>query len=308
MKKTKNKKGKIPTFSGISYALRDHAETVSAGLPHLQIQAEKAVASIIQGEHRQRKPGAGERFWQFREYNPSDRPQDIDWRQSGKTDKVFIRQKEWQTNQTCFLWCAKTPGMDFHSDVKISKKEEAAKIITLALALLLNHAGEEIGLLQNLTRGRSENTLQTIGNYLVDKKETTKNLPEPMAVPRHSKLILTGDFVEPLETIENNFKALASQSDSGLVVQILDPAEIELPYDGRVIFEDPSSSHHHNINNVGAIRSEYQNKIQSHIRNIEALCHACEWHYVLHRTDGDIRDSLLKIWTSLSLHKEIARR
>ena len=60
---------------------RHEADKASAHLPSLMMQAEKVANGILHGDHALRKSGMGEKFWQFREYLPGDRPQDIDWRQ-----------------------------------------------------------------------------------------------------------------------------------------------------------------------------------------------------------------------------------
>ncbi|MGB4107062.1 MAG: DUF58 domain-containing protein [Alphaproteobacteria bacterium] len=285
--------------------LRQRAEDEAAHLSFLMAEADKAVTSILHGEHRQRKSGGGERFWQFREYHPGDRPQDIDWRQSGKTDRVFIRQKEWQTNQSAYLWCSRAESMGFSSSDGLPSKGDAAKIITLAIGLLLTHGGEEIGLLGSPRKGRSQAMLQTIADSFLDKDQERELLPESEA-PANSALFLAGDFLEPIEEIESRFKNLAAQSDSGVVIQILDPAEIELPYDGRVIFEAPTDKQRELVNNVSSIRGEYNRRITAHVESVRRICGACEWHYVLHNTEREIKDTLLDVWTALTIHSKRA--
>lgn len=284
--------------------LRQRAEDAAAHLSFLMAEADKAVASVLHGEHRQRKSGSGERFWQFREYHPGDRPQDIDWRQSGKTDKVYIRQKEWQTNQSAYLWCSRSSGMDFHSRDDLPSKADTAKIITLAIALLLTHGGEEVGLLGSPRKGRSQAALQTLADSLMEKNGE-ETLPGDEA-SRNASLFLTGDFLDQVNEIEARFKNLAAQSGSGFVIQILDPAEIELPYDGRIIFETPVDKQRELVNNVSSIRAEYNRRITAHIAAVKNICGACRWHHILHSTERDIKDTLLDVWTTLSLHTQRA--
>lgn len=305
MKTKKKNKNRIPAFAEMTLGLRKRAEESSAHLEFLLAEAEKAVTSMLHGEHRQRKSGTGERFWQFREYSIGDRPQDIDWRQSGKTDRVFIRQREWQTNQSAWLWCSRSKGMDFSSSDQWPQKSEAAQIITLALALLMTHAGEEVGLLGSHRKGKSEGALQFIGENLLYKTLLSETLPAA-DIPRNSALYLCGDFLEPLENIRESFQTLASQSDSGVVVQVLDPAELALPYDGRIMFEKPDDKKRELVNNVESIRTEYARRINAHIDGVKKICQSCEWHYVLHVTDRDIRETMLDIWTTLSLHNSRA--
>lgn len=278
-------------------SVRQSAEEAASDLHALMAQAEKAVTSVLHGEHAQRKAGAGEKFWQFREYTPTDRPQDIDWKQSAKTDEIYIRQKEWQTPQTSIFWCNQSASMDF------STKAHDAKVLILALSILMTRAGEQVGFFGVPRTGRSEAALQRIGNALV---ETQNHLPLPdfktFACPKNTKLVQAGDFLSPLEEIQTAFKNLSAQSDSGLVIQILDPQEIELPFSGRVLFEDPANKTRQLVNHVTSIRDAYQQRIRDHIKAVETLCRECRWTYILHRTDTPIKDTLAAIWAETSHH------
>lgn len=280
--------------------LRRAAEEAASDLPALMARAEHAVAGILHGDHAQRKPGTGEKFWQYRDYVPGDRPQDIDWRQSGKSDRVFIRQREWQTTQSAFFWCNEGASMDFASDKHIPKKSEAAKIIALALGILMIRAGEQIGLYGDTRTGRTELALQRISDALCDDVRQFDTLPDPFALklPKHCSVLQIGDFLSPVEEIELVFAALSAQADSGLVVQVLDPAELELPFSGRVIFEEPAGGKE-TVNHVDSIRARYKERIENHLAAVRDICKRQHWHYVLHRTDGDISETLSWIWAAL---------
>jgi uncharacterized protein (DUF58 family) len=280
---------------------RRKAEQAAADLPALMALAERAVSSIVHGEHAQRKAGPGEKFWQFREYSPSDRPQDIDWRQSARTDRVYVRQREWQTAQQTMLWCASGPGMEFSSYKNIPAKGESAKVLTLALSLLLTRAGEHIGMLGSPRTGRSENMLEAIGNTLCDPGRAAQTLPDIGAqrLSPNTNIFQIGDFLEPIEKTEGVFKFLAGQSANGIVVQVLDPAEIDLPYQGRVIFEEPAGKAREVVNHVTSIREAYQKRMQDHLFAVETLTRQCRWHYFLHRTDEPLTDILARIWASV---------
>lgn len=279
---------------------RTEAEDATSQLPALMVQAQRAVASVLHGEHAQRKSGAGEKFWQYREYVPGDRPQDIDWRQSGKTDRVYIKQKEWQTTQTTALWCSRYAGMNFQSG-KNPTKAEVTKVLTLALALLTNRAGDQIGLLGTSNFGRSERALETLGNDLCLPSDDHAPLPHTNTpLPQHAALIQIGDFLQPIEEIKAALKPLSARADSGLIVQVLDPAELELPYNGRIVFEAPSGTDQETINHVPSIRDGYQARIQAHIEEVQALCKRYGWHYALHRTDVPLSETLSAIWLEIS--------
>ncbi len=276
--------------------LRKKAEDAASALPALMIKAERAAQNILHGEHAQKKSGAGEKFWQFREYQSQDRPQDIDWKQSGKTDRVFIRQKERQLPQTALFWCSGAAGMAF-SSAKLPTKQETAQVVTLALAILMSHAGERFGLLGETQTGRSEHTLEYIGNG-VTQGLNHDVLPKaaPARTQKNAMMILTGDFLSLAEDIETNFKNVAGQAGGGIVIQILDPAEIELPWQGRAVFEDSNRVQREIVQNIPSIRAEYKKRIENHIAAVEQIAKGCGWDYVLHRTDEKVENTLINIW------------
>lgn len=279
-------------------AIRQSAEEAASDLPALMAMAERAVTSVLHGDHAQRKAGSGEKFWQFREYTPSDRPQDIDWRQSGKTDEVYIRQKEWQTPQATIFWCNQSQSMDF------STKSRDAKVLVLALAILMTRAGEQVGMFGVPRTGRSELALQKIGNALTDAARNPLPLPDfsSYACPKNTHLVQAGDFLSPPHEIREAFKNLSAQSHGGFVIQVLDPAEIELPFTGRVMFRDPAGARRQLVNHVSSIREAYCQRIRNHIAAVESLTKECGWNYILHRTDKPAGDTLAAICEQVGHH------
>ncbi|MBU6472987.1 MAG: DUF58 domain-containing protein, partial [Alphaproteobacteria bacterium] len=77
-------------------AVRAQAEALAAGLPPLQVAAERLASSVSLGVHGRRTAGMGETFWQFRRYQAEDPSTAIDWRQSAKSQHLFVREREWE--------------------------------------------------------------------------------------------------------------------------------------------------------------------------------------------------------------------
>ncbi|MGN7438155.1 MAG: DUF58 domain-containing protein [Alcanivorax sp.] len=282
--------------------LRDRAEQSVLSLPALMIKSETLADNIIHGEHARKKSGTGEKFWQYREYDASDRPQDIDWRQSAKGDQVFIKQKEWQITRKVFLWCAGGPSMSFASNETAYSKQECAQILSLSLALLLKKAKEQIGIYGEERTGRSEETMAKITEFLFQRSAIDETLPdtESLSMPRHAFFIGAGDFLRPIEEIERSFIALSKQTQSALIIQVLDPTEIDLSYNGRIRFKAPNGDKEI-INHVASVRQAYQERIIEHIETVRNLAESYQWHYVFHRTDNDIEVTLRQIWQILSM-------
>ncbi len=276
------------------------AEDAAAGWPGLLAQAQAAVAGLPAGDHRQKKPGLGERFWQFRDYTPTDRPQDIDWRQSAKGDSVFVRDKERQMPRSFTFWCDNNPGMAFSSSRARETKARAAQIICLATGILATHAHENIWMAGGDFRpGRTDSTIQSLARGLMARNTLNfARLPETR-LPSGGMMIVAGDFLAPVEEIEQTLSTLTRPSPHGMFIQVLDPAELTLPYAGRVKFEDMGETHHEIIDHVETVRAEYKERINAHIAALRDICHRRGWHYILHDTSQPPARAVQDIWTFL---------
>ncbi len=288
--------------------LRHAADKASSDLPALLAAAEKAAQSILAGEHNMRKPGHGESFWQFRDYQPQDNPNEIDWRQSAKGDRVFIRQKEKQTPQPIALWCAAGPSMDYSSGREIPTKAWEAAVTALALSLLLTRRGEHVSLLGGRRRpGRSEYTLSRLAEQLIGNLRSGSPLPVNLSeerLPRGHTAVLLGDFLRPAEEIEAALRQVNTTAGSGLLIQILDQAEISLPFTGRIIYCDPETGKRVPVDNSADIRNEYLDRIDSHLAAVRQICRGLGWEYFLHITDSPVSSTLIKIWDALGNNRQ----
>src|SRR3954466_7154223 len=124
---------------------RNEAEHLASTLPPLLVDAEQLASSIWLGVHGRRKAGMGETFWQFRRYRHEDPSSAIDWRQSAKSQHVFVREREWEAAETVWFWRDASANMGFKSGA--TSKRSRADLLLLALASLLVRGGERVGFL-----------------------------------------------------------------------------------------------------------------------------------------------------------------
>ncbi|MBU0800591.1 MAG: DUF58 domain-containing protein [Alphaproteobacteria bacterium] len=275
------------------------ADEAAAGLPAILSAADKAATSILTGDHSQRKPGIGEKFWQFREYSEGDRPQDIDWRRSARGDRLYVRQKEWQTTQTVLFWCQRNRAMTYHSRPHLARKGDHAMILTLALASLFNGGGEQTGMLTGEIRpGRTESTRLRIANHIYDTRTADLPRTDALQIPMNGNIVLAGDFLAPPALIADCFDRIAARAASAIVIQVLDPAEIELPFSGRMIFENELSGLKQHIENVESVREEFRARMRAQMAAVAEICRRHGWGWYLHMTDRAPKSTLHDIWVS----------
>ena len=276
------------------------AAALAAGLPALLIEASRVAATVLQGTHGRRRVGLGESFWQFRAYQPGDTLARIDWRQSGKSDRLFIRETEWEAAHTILLWRDTSASMDYHSAGNLPTKRARADLLLLALASLLLRGGERVGLLQdNVPPPVSHPSgLERLAGLLI-AGSTGADLPLPLRVGRHSTVIMCGDFLGPLPPLANAVQALAAQGAGGILIQTLDPAEITLPFSGRVRFEGMEGEAAELAPRAEALRDDYRARLARQQQGLETIAKEAGWRLMLDRTDRPALEPLQELYIML---------
>jgi uncharacterized protein (DUF58 family) len=129
------------------FRLTQRGEVQAAALPPLLVQAEKIAASVILGVHGRRAAGPGESFWQYRPYSFGDSTQRVDWHRSARGGGVFIRENEWESANTLWVWANTGPRMDFKSHLATTTKADRARLVAVAMASLAVRGHERVGAL-----------------------------------------------------------------------------------------------------------------------------------------------------------------
>jgi uncharacterized protein (DUF58 family) len=279
------------------------AESLGGALPPLLVAAERVAATVAQGVHGRRRTGRGDSFWQYRPFSEGDAAQRIDWRQSARSDRLFVRETEWEAAQTVYLWVADGAAMRWHSPSAPPKRSRAV-LLTLALASLLLRAGEHVRLLGAAPHPASgRQALPALAVLLGKDGPQESMLPAPLRVPRHAHVVLMGDFLEPLEAIRAAIGYFAAIPVTGHILQIIDPAEAELPFRGRVRFQGLGAGRRGGeilVPRVEDIRSDYHQRLRDQIAGIGTIATASGWHAGLHRTDHSPGTALLGLYQALA--------
>lgn len=287
---------------GRGFALTDRADKLASAYPPLLIEADRIAHTVALGLHGRRRSGVGETFWQFRRFTSGDETQRIDWRRSARSDKLYIRENEWEAANTVWIWTDLSPGMEFKSHLAAATKRERGMILALALASLALRAGERVGFVGSQhAPSHHRNALRHHATWLSAATETgTPAWPSPERLHRFSRIVLFSDFLEPIETIAHRLAPVAERDIQGHLLQILDPAEEDLPYTGRKEFAEIGGTLQVMIGRVESVRETYQARMQAHRRRVEELAQRLGWTFGVHRTDQSPQTALLALYTLLS--------
>jgi uncharacterized protein (DUF58 family) len=277
--------------------LQHEADGLGAGLPPLMVAADRLAASVSLGVHGRRRAGIGENFWQFRRYQNEDAAR-IDWRQSAKSQHLFVREREWEAAQTVWFWRDGGAGMDFSSG-SVSKKARA-ELLLLGLASLLVRGGERVGFLGGGERpAASRLALIRIAHSLLDGKKRAETMPPNIAITRGATLVWLGDFLE--EGAIETMRGLARAGISGHLVRIVDPAEEDFPYHGRARFESVRGSNSALFGRAESVGDAYRARFRAHGEALSDAAMRLGWTCTSHRTDHAPLRALIALHAAIGM-------
>ncbi len=287
--------------------LRSQAEAEAASLPPLLAHAEHLAGTVLLGEHGRRRAGMGDDFWQYRPVQPGDSLRHIDWRRSAKSDAQFVRQREWQVAQSVMMWVDTAPSMLFASEKDTPQKADRARLLALALAILLIRSGERVGLTgTELPPRRGELQIMRLAEVFLrndaDGEIPDYGTPESRAMLPHARAVFISDFMGDFETVQMALTKAADRGVMGACLQILDPAEEDFPYKGRAVFESMGGSVSHDTKKADDLKVRYLERLAERQAALKDLCRTTGWLYGHHSTGQSAQSALL--W----LHQALERR
>jgi uncharacterized protein (DUF58 family) len=279
------------------------AEALGAALPPLLVAAERVASTVWQGVHGRRRVGQGDSFWQFRPFLAGDAAASIDWRQSARSDRHFVRETEWEAAQTVALWRDAGPAMRWCSAPDLGEKRARAELLALALAALLLRGGERVRWVAPpgsaaarpvAGRGALARLAETMG------QTGEAGLPNADGVPRHARVVVLSDMLAPVEQVQEMVRSFAGVPVRGHILQVLDPAEAALPYAGRVRFVFDSAKLATLVPRVEGIREAYARRLRDQQAALRDICAAAGWGFAVHHTDHAPQTALLGLYTALA--------
>ena len=285
----------------LSTGLRRRAEDLSSALPPLLAAAEQLAASVQLGEHGRRRAGMGDEFWQFRPAHPGDEARMIDWRRSARADQHFVREKEWQAAQSVQIWVDDAQSMEFSGAKDRPSKGDRARLLALALSVLMIRAGERVGRADTIAPPRAGETqlMRLAEAFTAPAGEADFGAPLGRAFVHHARALFLSDVLGDMDEIEAAMTEAADRGVRGALVQVLDPVEETFPFEGRTIFESMAGLMRHETRKAGDLHGRYLDRLAERRDRLNQLARATGWLYLGHHTGDSAQSALLWLYHAL---------
>ncbi len=281
------------------------AAGLSQVLAHLSLEARQIAAQVALGIHGRRRPGSGEEFWEFRPFRSGESAARIDWRRSARDNRLYVREREWESASTHWLSLDLSPSMRFCSAAARAAKLHRGAVLALALGDVLVHAGERVGIAGQTPPLASRTVILRLAEALL-RQETQRAsrgaaegnqgaFPDCRAMRERDHLVLISDFIAPLETLSGLIAGIAQRGLKATLLLLRDPAEENFPFSGEVEFESLESALVWRVGEAQGLAGRYKDRIAAHTQALRELALRHGFGFIRHITDQSAATALLAL-------------
>lgn len=233
--------------------LLDPAEVARLG--GIEIVAEGVVEGFLAGIHRSPFRGFSVEFTEHRAYQPGDELRYLDWRILARSDRLFVKQFEEETNLRAMLLLDVSRSMAWRgTPTRLTKRAYADRLVA-ALGLILLRQRDATGLITfdeavrevvpaRVRAGQWARLVRGI-ERTPDGRGTAadaalRHLTSLLA--RRGLVVLVSDLLFERELALTALRFLRHRGHHVIVLHVMDPAEAELAGPPEVRFRDPEST------------------------------------------------------------------
>lgn len=267
-----------------------------ASLQGLDLQARVVVEGYVAGMHRSPYHGFSVEFAEHREYVPGDDVRHVDWKVWSKTDKLYLKQYEEETNLLTYLLLDTSESMAYGSEGNVTKLQYA-QFVAASLAYLVLQQQDSVGLAsfdeqvvrylkpsgqpshlkelfhvmdQTPARRRSD-----IGTVLHDLAERFK---------KRGVVVILSDFFDDVPRILAGLRHLRHRRHEVIAFHVMDPDELDFPFREPTLFKGLESLPEI-LTEPHALRQAYKAEVDAFIDELRRGCQMIDIDYVPLRTD-----------------------
>jgi uncharacterized protein (DUF58 family) len=263
-----------------------------ARIGRLEVVARTVVEGFLRGLHRSPSKGSSVEFADHRPYVPGDEVSHIDWRTWAKTDRLYLREYEDETNLRATIVLDASASMGFGS--RGLTKFRYAQCLAAALEFLLVQELDAAGLAvfdskvrrHILPRASAAHLSGILGELERTAPGGETDLGRVLAsaadrLRRRSLAVLISDLLDDPRAVLKGLARFRHRSCEVLVFHVIDPAERDFPFTGWTAFRDIEKPGRKVRLDAGAIRPAYLAGLEAHLAGIRKGCGSTNIDYCL---------------------------
>ncbi len=274
-----------------------------ASVANLRLIARTVVEGMIAGRHQSPFHGFSQEFSEYRAYAPGDDIKKIDWKLAAKLDKVYVKNFEEETNMKAYLLVDISGSMGYGEE-KLNKLQYAC-YCAAALAYLLTRQQDAVGLATFDSAIRQYLAPKASPQHLVDILAVLDKLAPASQtdashafhdlaerIRRRGLIVVLSDFLDNLEELMLGMAHFRHKKHEVLAFHILDPREIDCPFDDFMEFEDMETGQRMPVQ-ARLVQREAKRQAEAFIADLRQRCRQHAIEYVPVRTSDPVEWTLM---------------
>ncbi|HHP7241189.1 MAG TPA: DUF58 domain-containing protein [Cyclobacteriaceae bacterium] len=287
-------------------------QTVKA-LNNLDFLAKQLVEGFITGLHKSPYHGFSVEFAEHRLYNTGESTRHIDWKVFAKTDRLYVKQFEEETNLRCYLVIDNSSSMYYPT--KNKGKIKFSILAGAAIAYFLHKQRDAVGLFTFSDKIDTQTQVKSSGIHLNKLFSILENLLKPDKSPKktdippilheiaekvhkRSLIIIFSDFFQSYDSrlqLINSLQHLKHNKHEVILFHVLDKkTEVEFDFSDRpykfLNLEDNTSIKL----SPEVVKEEYVNTVKEFLYDLKIRCSQLKIDYV----ETDISEGFKKVLTT----------
>jgi uncharacterized protein (DUF58 family) len=264
-----------------------------ARVKNLSLVARGVVEGFISGLHASPYKGFSVEFAEHRNYSPGDNPRHLDWRVLGRTDRLYIKQYEEETNLRAQILLDTSGSMGFALDpAKGMTKLAYGSYLTAVLANLMMRQQDAVGLTTfdtdvrlDMPAGSSPRHFDEMMHRLeaIQPGKTTALAGTLHRLAERFKkkclIILVTDLYDDPVAVEGALHHFRHKRHEVILFHVLDRAEIDFPFRETASFVDMETGERIQVD-PGYVRDEYRKEVEAYIERYRRICADCRIDFV----------------------------
>ncbi len=264
---------------------------VVAQLGGIELVARGIVEGFLAGLHKSPFPGFSVEFTEDRPYQPGDELRYLDWKMLARSDRLFVKQFEEETNLRSMLVLDVSASMDWVGGEERLSKLSYAKQLVASIALVLLRQRDATGLIAFdeevravVRAGARSNHWWTLARAVQDIAAGGGTAAEPALrkvtdlLRRRGLVVFVSDLLFDRPLVLRTLHYLRHRGHQVIVLHIMDPAELTLDGPPEARFEDPESGEYVTAR-PRELRAVYQKTVRSTIESWRSACRGGGIHY-----------------------------
>jgi uncharacterized protein (DUF58 family) len=285
---------------------------VLARIGNLELVARSVVNGFINGLHRSPYFGASVDFAEHRGYTPGDDIRRVDWRLFARTDRFYVKEYEADSNANFAVLLDASKSMGFGS--RGITKLEYGKLLAGCLTYLVHRQRDRVGLVvfdeaiveHVPPSAKHMDVVLHVLDRVVPRRAGRLGPPLKALAEHFSRrgvLVLISDLYEDPQDVLEAIGPLRFRGHDLIVFHVLDPAEIEFPYDDASAFEDLETGEQIPVV-PEALAEQYRTLVREHTEALAAKCAELRVDYTLVNTSTPLD---LVLFNYLSARERLTR-